>query len=152
MKFFVSLQLNGGSGGPKNGVQYTNEGFDEDTDSVTSKQAAELPLPQGPELGRSVPNEISDDSTDLPTTSSSQNASDSTDNEKEVKPILTKERRMDEGYKAVWFKEDINPDDREEVVISDREQDIDHEDDNDDHDDDYDEDEMEDENDQFAQL
>lgn len=37
--------------------------------------------------------------------------------EKEVKPILTKERRVDEGYKSVWFKEDIDPDAKEEVVI-----------------------------------
>ncbi|CAK6981926.1 cadherin-related family member 5 [Scomber scombrus] len=40
-----------------------------------------------------------------------------TDSEKEVKPILTKERRMEEGYKSVWFKEDIDPDAKEEVVI-----------------------------------
>lgn len=34
-----------------------------------------------------------------------------------VKPILTKERRVEEGYKSVWFKEDIDPDAKEEVVI-----------------------------------
>uniref|UniRef100_A0A7N8XTC1 Cadherin domain-containing protein n=1 Tax=Mastacembelus armatus TaxID=205130 RepID=A0A7N8XTC1_9TELE len=48
---------------------------------------------------------------------SSQAGSDRLDNEKEVKPILTKERRVEEGYKAVWFKEDIDPDAKEEVVI-----------------------------------
>lgn len=37
--------------------------------------------------------------------------------EKEVKPILTKARRVDEGYKSVWFKDDIEPDAKEEVVI-----------------------------------
>lgn len=47
----------------------------------------------------------------------SQLSSDKVDNEKEVKPILTKERRMEEGYKAVWFKEDIDPNAKEEVVI-----------------------------------
>ncbi|KAJ4937745.1 hypothetical protein JOQ06_002376, partial [Pogonophryne albipinna] len=47
----------------------------------------------------------------------SEAGSDKTDNEKEVKPILTKERRLDEGYKSVWFKEDIDPDAKEEVVI-----------------------------------
>lgn len=47
----------------------------------------------------------------------SQAGSDKADSEKEVKPILTKERRMDEGYKSVWFKEDIDPEAREEVVI-----------------------------------
>ncbi len=47
----------------------------------------------------------------------SQADSDKTDNDKEVKPILTKERRMDDGYKSVWFKEDIDPNAKEEVVI-----------------------------------
>jgi len=48
----------------------------------------------------------------------SQAGSDSADNEeKEVKPILTKERRVDDGYKSVWFKEDIDPDAKEEVLI-----------------------------------
>ncbi|MCJ8736151.1 hypothetical protein PDJAM_G00255570 [Pangasius djambal] len=158
--------LSGGSGGPKDGVQYTNEGFqaDEDTDSVTSKQAAELVLPRGPELSRKAPEVLetqssgptvqsksSNDNSTLPADSSSQNASDNADKEKEVKPILTKERRMEDGYKAVWFKEDIDPNDKEEVQISDRDQDIDHEDD--DHDDDDDDDEEEEEEDSnFAEL
>lgn len=47
----------------------------------------------------------------------SQEGSDKTDNKKEVIPILTKERRVDEGYKSVWFKEDIDPNAKEEVVI-----------------------------------
>nr|XP_033784522.1 cadherin-related family member 5 isoform X3 [Geotrypetes seraphini] len=37
-----------------------------------------------------------------------------TDSEKNMKSILTKERRTDEGYKAVWFQEDIKPETREE--------------------------------------
>lgn len=47
----------------------------------------------------------------------SQDGSDKADSEKDVKPILTKERRMEEGYKAVWFKEDIDPNAKQEVVI-----------------------------------
>ncbi len=57
--------------------------------------------------------------------------SDKADSEKEIVPILTKERRNDEGYKSVWFKQDIDPDAKEEVVIipeSDREQDSDEDD------------------------
>lgn len=143
-------------------MQYTNEGFqaDEDTDSVTSKKAADWVLEASskvPEvLGtkRSAPvmqSKSSDDNATLPTDSSRQNASDNTDTEKEVKPILTKERRMEDGYKAVWFKEDIDPNDKEEVVISDRDQDIDHDDD--DHNDEDDDDEDEEENDSnFAEL
>lgn len=137
-------------------MQYTNEALqaDEDTDSVTSKQAADLALPRGLEASRKVPEVLgtkrsapvaqsksSDDNATLPTDSSSHN----TDTEKEVKPILTKERRMEDGYKAVWFKEDIDPNDKEEVVISDRDQDIDHDDN------DHDEDEEEDDSD-FAEL
>ncbi|XP_053498402.1 cadherin-related family member 5 [Ictalurus furcatus] len=160
--------LSGGSGGPKDGVQYTNEGFqsDGDTDSVTSKQAAELALPRGPGLSRSVPEVLetqrsvpttqsrsSNDNSTLPTDSSSLNASDNTDNDKEVKPILTKERRTEDGYKAVWFKEDIDPNDKDEVVISDRDQDIDHEDDDhDDHDDDHDDDDEEEEEEEEENL
>ncbi|XP_060758917.1 cadherin-related family member 5 [Neoarius graeffei] len=144
--------LSGGSGGPKDGVQYTSEDFqvDGDKDSVNLKQAAELPLPRGPELSHRVPEVLktqrssptmqsknSNDNPTLPTDSSSQYSLDNTDNEKEVKPILTKERRTDEGYKAVWFKADIDPNDKEEVVISDRDQDIDlDDDDDDDHEDD----------------
>ncbi|XP_036432373.1 cadherin-related family member 5 isoform X2 [Colossoma macropomum] len=124
--------LTGGPSGPKDGVQYTNEGFqnDRDADSVSSKQAAELPLPLGPALSRSVPQQpekqsstptlqsrTSDDSGSPPADSSSLSASDNTDSEKEVKPILTKERRVEDGYKAVWFKQDIDPNVKEEVVI-----------------------------------
>lgn len=41
------------------------------------------------------------------------------DNEKEVRPILTKERWADEGCKSIWFKEDINTDKEEGVIIPD---------------------------------
>ncbi|XP_051779409.1 cadherin-related family member 5 isoform X4 [Erpetoichthys calabaricus] len=37
--------------------------------------------------------------------------------EKEVKSILTKERKPEDGYKSVWFKEDIEPDAKVDVVI-----------------------------------
>ncbi|XP_046714835.1 cadherin-related family member 5 isoform X2 [Silurus meridionalis] len=155
--------LSGGSGGPKNGVEYTNEGFhgDEDTDSMKSKQEAKLAMPRSSEQNRSVPEVLGTqhsasalqsknaDDNSLSIDSNSQNASDNTDNEKEVKPILTKERRMEEGYKAVWFKEDIDPNDKEEVVISDRDQDIDHDDDyHDDDDDSMEEEEQEEEDDE----
>ena len=61
----------------------------------------------------------------------SEAGSDKTDSDKEVKPILTKERRMEEGYKSVWFKEDIDPNAKEEVVIipDSREHDSEYEDD-----------------------
>ncbi|XP_072322226.1 cadherin-related family member 5-like isoform X8 [Scyliorhinus torazame] len=40
-----------------------------------------------------------------------------TDTDTEVKSILTKERKSDEGYKSVWFKEDIELEANEEHVI-----------------------------------
>lgn len=123
------LQLGGGSGGPKKGMQYSNEGFQHDGDSgsVNSNLAADLEnkLESGlkPQQRRGLPQENMTPSTAsvLQTTSSTQPDSSSLaetiDGEKEVKPILTKERRTEEGYKAVWFKQDIDPNTKEDVVI-----------------------------------
>ncbi|XP_035520306.1 cadherin-related family member 5 isoform X3 [Morone saxatilis] len=119
--------LGQGSGGQKEGIQYTNEAFqkDEDGDSTGSggleggsvmaggepRKAAGNFTPFEAVMTSSVPlHALLNDNT-------SQAGSDKADSEKEVKPILTKERRMDEGYKSVWFKEDIDPDAKEEVVI-----------------------------------
>ncbi|XP_076847088.1 cadherin-related family member 5-like isoform X5 [Brachyhypopomus gauderio] len=124
--------LSGGTGGPKDGVQYTNQGFQSDGDagSISSLQAAELALPLGPKQslrgvgagtapgGAPAPQGRSGESSSSPQPDScSLTASDHTDGEKEVKPILTKERRTEDGYKAVWFRQDIDPDVKEEVVI-----------------------------------
>ncbi|XP_061896700.1 cadherin-related family member 5 isoform X3 [Entelurus aequoreus] len=111
--------LGQGSGGQKEGIQYTNEAFehDEDGGSVGSggpdvEVGEEL---QGGSAGFALKSaaalsSLLDDDLSL-------TGSDKADSEKEVKPILTKERRMEEGYKAVWFKEDIDPNAKEEVVI-----------------------------------
>ncbi|KAK1159831.1 cadherin-related family member 5-like [Acipenser oxyrinchus oxyrinchus] len=48
---------------------------------------------------------------------SSQDGSEDVDSDKEIKSILTKERKNDEEYKSVWFKEDIVPDAKEDVLI-----------------------------------
>ncbi|TFK01185.1 calcium-activated potassium channel subunit beta-1 [Platysternon megacephalum] len=41
-----------------------------------------------------------------------------TDSDKEVKSILTKDRKTaDDGYKAVWFKDEIDPDTKDDVVV-----------------------------------
>lgn len=48
---------------------------------------------------------------------SSQDGSEDADSDKEIKSILTKERKNDEEYKSVWFKEDIVPDAKEDVLI-----------------------------------
>ncbi|XP_059392731.1 cadherin-related family member 5-like isoform X2 [Carassius carassius] len=120
-------KLGGGSGGPKEGVQYSNEGFqlDDDSGSVNGKLAADLEnkLESGlkPQQRRGSAQKMMTPSAVLLTTSSPQADSSSLaetiDSEKEVKPILTKERRSEEGYKAVWFKQDIDPNTKEEVVI-----------------------------------
>ncbi|KAK2842732.1 hypothetical protein Q5P01_012932 [Channa striata] len=118
--------LGKGSGGQKEGIQYTNEAFenDEDGGSMGSSDpaggsvmaggeprrvAADMPLKEANVKSSTSLHGLLPDDT-------SQAGSDTTD-EKEVKPILTKERRMEEGYKAVWFKEDIDPNAKEEVVI-----------------------------------
>ncbi|XP_039525518.1 cadherin-related family member 5 isoform X1 [Pimephales promelas] len=118
--------LGGGSGGPKEGMQYSNEGFQHDGDSgsVNSKLAAHLEnklesgLKSGPPLeNRTRSAAAPHTSTSTPPDSSSLADSETVDGEKEVKPILTKERRGEEGYKAVWFKQDIDPNTKEDVVI-----------------------------------
>ncbi|TKS73827.1 Cadherin-related family member 5 [Collichthys lucidus] len=133
--------LGQGSGGQKEGIQYTNDAFqnDEDGNSTGSIGPEEGSLTAGKEprkaavdskvheanLKFSVPlHAVLPDNT-------SEMGSDKDDSEKEVKPILTRERRMDEGYKSVWWKEDIDPNAKEEVVIipDSRENDSDEEDD-----------------------
>ncbi|CAB1456778.1 unnamed protein product [Pleuronectes platessa] len=99
------------SGGRKKGVQYTNEAFQNDEDGGSTGSS-------GPEGGVSVEAIVK---SSLPLHAllpdDTKEGLDTAENEKEVKPILTKERRMEEGYKAVWFKEDIDPNAKEEVVI-----------------------------------
>ncbi|KAG7233932.1 hypothetical protein INR49_006356 [Caranx melampygus] len=119
--------LGQGSGGPKEGIQYTNEAFqhDEDKGSVGSSGSDSSNILIGRELQKAaetIPQKETFTKTAAPLHAflpddTSQAGSDDADSEKEVKPILTKERRMEEGYKSVWFKEDIDPSAREEVVI-----------------------------------
>ncbi|XP_047236857.1 cadherin-related family member 5-like isoform X2 [Girardinichthys multiradiatus] len=115
--------LGQGSGDQKEGIQYTNEAFQKDNDDRSSTGSG------GPEGGSITGNttrniypkeEIPNSSAQQRTPSydnTSDTSSDRVDDEKEVKPILTKERRVEEGYKSVWFKEDIDPNAKEEVVI-----------------------------------
>lgn len=108
-------QLGQKSGGAKEGIQYTNKAFDNDEDDsgglgspvygvVLSTHADAKDYSKYESIVEPKLPPQGDDS--------SQSGS-----EKEVKPILTKERRVEEGYKSVWFKEDIDPDAKEEVVI-----------------------------------
>nr|XP_061812965.1 cadherin-related family member 5-like [Nerophis lumbriciformis] len=103
-------------GGEKQGVQYTNEAFQHDNDdgSVGSGSPYVMNAEEGPTDNSVFKSSVATLSTLLEGDNISQ---ESSDKEKEVKPILTKERRLEEGYKAVWFKEDIDPDAKEEVVI-----------------------------------
>ncbi|XP_042352542.1 cadherin-related family member 5 [Plectropomus leopardus] len=115
--------LGQGSGGPKEGIQYTNKAFqnDEDEGSIGPGSPVGGGLMAGGVARDFALSEAIVKSTvplhALLHDDTSQAGSDKADNEKEVKPILTKERRMDEGYKSVWFKEDIDPNAKEEVVI-----------------------------------
>ncbi|XP_041652138.1 cadherin-related family member 5-like isoform X2 [Cheilinus undulatus] len=99
-----------GSSGPKEGIQYTNNAFVNDGDGDDPKSLEDLKLEDAIMKSTAVPlHALLPDNTSL-------EGSDKGD-DKEVKPILTKERRMDDGYKSVWFKEDIDPNAKEEVVI-----------------------------------
>lgn len=109
--------------GQKEGIQYTNEAFQRDDDGgstgssgpetkseVTPKPAWDIPTREAIERSSAPLHDLlPDDTSDV--------GSDKADSEKEVKPILTKERRVEEGYKSVWFKADIDPSAKEEVVI-----------------------------------
>ncbi|XP_021326278.1 cadherin-related family member 5 isoform X2 [Danio rerio] len=142
--------LGGGSGGPKEGMQYINESFQNDGDTPdNSRFAADLENKLEPEQSGTSQEKITrsaflQTNSKPPADSSSLADSENTDGEKEVKPILTKERRTDEGYKSVWFREDIDPDTKEEVVIipDTGEADGDHEDDEDDDSEEDDEDDL----------
>lgn len=129
--------MGGGSGGPKEGVQYTNEGFhhDGDSGSVSSRLAADLEMKL--ESGAKSSPDLTLNTDSVPQTRDAPDSSSlaSADIEKEVKPILTKERRAEEGYKAVWFKQDIDPNTKEDVVIiPDTGELVDHDEDEDDDD------------------
>ncbi|XP_030630777.1 cadherin-related family member 5 [Chanos chanos] len=119
--------LEGSFGGQTGGIQYTNEGFQHDTDTVDTvsvdfKHNNEITPKQEPEV-RVLTTEkpTSEKLSQLPVATSQDTeslaGSESLDGEKEVKPILTKERRNEDGYKSVWFKADIDPSANEEVVI-----------------------------------
>ncbi|XP_051916349.1 cadherin-related family member 5-like [Hippocampus zosterae] len=108
-----------GVGGEKQGVQYTNEAFQHDDDDnddggVGSGGPFVTAVKEGPADDSALTSSVRALGTLLDADNISQMSSDK---EEVVKPILTKERRLEEGYKAVWFKEDIDPDAKEEVVI-----------------------------------
>ncbi|RVE71320.1 hypothetical protein OJAV_G00050610 [Oryzias javanicus] len=112
--------LGNGPSDPKEAIQYTNEAFqrDEGGDGMDSggvglNGKADVQPAQDHQyekiLSTRLQNLLPDDASDT--------GSNKADSEKEVKPILTKERRGEDGYKSVWFKEDIDPNAKEEVVI-----------------------------------
>nr|XP_014343494.1 PREDICTED: cadherin-related family member 5 isoform X4 [Latimeria chalumnae] len=144
-KYNSIYQDNYGSGyyGKKEGLQFINEGYQDEEKSKPKEdekqQKTSNPSEKEPETliqqqavpTTSLPSQVLDVGSN-PTETSSQKEEDS-DGEKEVKSILTKERKMEEGYKAVWFKEDIEPDAKDDVVVinSEPEGDEDHHDNND---------------------
>ncbi|KAG9334388.1 hypothetical protein JZ751_008137, partial [Albula glossodonta] len=118
-----------GSGGVKEGMQYTNNAFQKE-DDTSSMSSNILPSKVELALGATAAGLAQDGSLEsqavlgsatrletLLTDADSLAGSEQADSEKEVKPILTKERRNEDGYKSVWFKEDIDPNAKEEVVI-----------------------------------
>lgn len=114
-------QLSKGFGGEKEGIQYTNDAFSNDEDGSSTRSGSPN---EGTVIALEQPRTTAQDlekylTPKEPLVPVQDNAagSDGDDKEKEVRPILTKGRRQDEGYKSVWFKEDIDPEAKEEVVI-----------------------------------
>ncbi|XP_053742771.1 cadherin-related family member 5-like [Synchiropus splendidus] len=109
--------------GNKKGAQFTNRAFQSDEEKASdggtiTRRTRYSEEPQKPVVDIPQNENIAMASLplhDLLDGTSSQSGTESA--EKEVKPILTKERRVDDGYKAVWFKTDIDPSANEEVVI-----------------------------------
>ncbi|XP_063052390.1 cadherin-related family member 5 [Engraulis encrasicolus] len=133
------------SAGMKEGVQYSNEGFQYDGDDGASSASGgsrlsveSVEMDQRPARARAGAGAGGDPhyETVVGDAASLAESGRSGDTEgKEVKPILTKERRDDEkeGYKAVWFKQDIDPNTKgEEVTIIPDRTEQDEDDDNDD--------------------
>lgn len=117
----VPPQLSKGFGGEKEGIQYTNDAFSNDEDGSSTRSSSPN---EGTVIALEQPRTTAQDlekylTPKEPLAPIQDNAagSDGDDKEKEVRPILTKGRRQDEGYKSVWFKEDIDPEAKEEVVI-----------------------------------
>ncbi|XP_075995812.1 cadherin-related family member 5 isoform X1 [Genypterus blacodes] len=108
-----------GSSGQKEGIQFTNEAFQKDEDYAGTSGAGgpEKGMASETQTGNTVLNKAILQTAELLHGNSSQADAEKSDQEKEVKPILTKERRVEDGYKAVWFKEDIDPNAKEDVVI-----------------------------------
>lgn len=121
----VPPQLNKGFGGEKEGIQYTNEAFSSDEGGSSTRSgipdAGAIFTLEKPRTtaAQDLEKYLTPKETSAPVQddAASQSGSDGGDKEKEVRPILTKGRRQDEGYKSVWFKEDIDPKAKEEVVI-----------------------------------
>ncbi|XP_078076958.1 cadherin-related family member 5-like isoform X2 [Mustelus asterias] len=109
-------------------LQFANEAFGEEATSVSGQKSsgpswAGLPAIEPAALVAVLTPEHQTDpksqrSNSAPTTEEDhKNFFGETDTDAEVKSILTKERKSDEGYKSVWFKEDIEPEANEEHVI-----------------------------------
>ncbi|XP_063173871.1 cadherin-related family member 5 [Candoia aspera] len=78
---------------------------DQSPASIMSKSYAEEKEPEGNQT-QTAPETIQEEETV------------DRDSEKEVRSILTKERKMeDDGYKAVWFREDVVPEAKSDIVM-----------------------------------
>ncbi|XP_072906079.1 cadherin-related family member 5-like isoform X2 [Hemitrygon akajei] len=111
-------------------VQFTNQGFLVEETLKSSLKTGQLPQESMPVVTASALASVLEPAVDsspgkLGAIGSRNNPGDDYDRNSleevttdgEVKSILTKERKAAEGYKAVWFKEDIEPQANEERVI-----------------------------------
>ncbi|XP_020639734.3 cadherin-related family member 5 [Pogona vitticeps] len=89
---------------------------------LSAKVAGDNPGPPSPPED---PEESSHTSSAPEAIAETEEENEGLDNEKEVRSILTKERRVaDDGYKAVWFKKDIDPEAKDDVVVIDEDSEV----------------------------
>ncbi|KAJ7344319.1 hypothetical protein JRQ81_000269 [Phrynocephalus forsythii] len=117
---------------------FTNANFEPDETPNSDRKYDKL-LASNAMVGDSPspPEEINHTSSASEASTETEEVNEGLDSEKEVRSILTKEKRVeDDGYKAVWFKEDIDPEAKDDVVMigedSDLEQNNESDSDNDD--------------------
>ncbi|XP_061102783.1 cadherin-related family member 5-like [Conger conger] len=124
-----------GSGSPKEETHYTNDGFQNEGDpcpsaqsepvgnagSVGSKPAPEpdlrFPAEREPRAKETPPKDTYPPPPPPPPPAPYPDDSPVT-SDRSVRPILAKERKSEDGSKSVWFKEDLHPSAKEEVLIT----------------------------------
>ncbi|XP_039598525.1 cadherin-related family member 5 isoform X5 [Polypterus senegalus] len=108
----------GGSATSTDQIQFVNDGYQDDGQTkATADETDDRVRQMADRLANGVVASALAASAASAADANSLANSEGSISEKEVKSILTKERKAEDGYKSVWFKEDIEPDAKVDVVI-----------------------------------